>query len=133
MNVTDRTRPGDPRLDASTTDLLREAIAETRRLVVLEVALAKEEVRLELAETKRAVVMFAVAAVAAVLAAAMCFVALGLAIFPGPAPVLAIGAVLIASSIILGVLAWKRTPKNPLGRTRERLETDAHVLKERVS
>lgn len=127
MNVT------DPRPNASTTELLREAIEETRQLVKLEVELAKDEVREELADAKRAAVMFGVAAVAALLAAAMLFVALALAIFPGPVPALVIGGILIAAAVILGLVAWKRTPKKPLGRTRQRLETDARVIKEGVS
>jgi len=127
MNVT------DPRADASTTELLREAIEETRQLVKIEVELAKNEVREELADAKRAAVMFGVAAVAALLAAAMLFVALALAIFPGPVPALVIGGVLIATATVLGFVAWKRTPKQPLDRTRRRLETDARVLREGVS
>lgn len=126
MNVT------DPRPDASTTELLREAIEETRELVKLEVELAKDEVREELADAKRAAIMFGVAAVAALLAAAMLFVALALAIFPGPVPALVIGGALIVTAAVLGLVAWRRTPKKPLGRTQRRLETDARVLKEGI-
>lgn len=126
MNVT------DPRPEASTTELIREAIEETRQLVKLEVELAKDEVREELADAKRAAVMFGVAAVAALLAAAMLFVALALAIFPGPVPALGIGGALILTAAVLGFVAWKRTPKKPLKRTQQRLETDARVLKEGI-
>ncbi|MBI2390554.1 MAG: phage holin family protein [Deltaproteobacteria bacterium] len=124
MNVT------DPRPDASTTDLVREALDEARQLVKLEVELAKQEVREELHEAKRAAVMFGIAAVAALLAAAMLFVALALAIFPGPVPALVIGAVLVAAAAVLGVVAWRTAPKKPLDRTRRRLETDKDVIKE---
>jgi uncharacterized membrane protein YqjE len=123
----------DPRPDASTTDLLREAIEETRQLVKIEVELAKDDVREELAAAKRAAVIFGVAAVSALLAASMLFVALALAIFPGPVPALVIGGVLIATAAVLGIVAWKRTPKKPLDRTRRRLETDGRLLKEGLS
>lgn len=124
MNVT------DPKPDATIPQLVREALDETKQLVKLEVELAKDEVRQELADAKRSAIMFAVAAVAALLAAAMMFVALALAIFPGPVPALAIGGVLIATAAILGFVGYKKVPKKPLDRTRRRLETDARVIKE---
>lgn len=123
----------DPRPEASTTDLLRAAIDETRRLVELEVALAKDEVRQELLDAKRSAIMFAVAAVAALLAAAMLLCGLALAIFPGPAPALIIGGVLVLAAAVLGALAWKSAPKSPLAMTRRRVEGDARVLKEGIS
>jgi hypothetical protein len=124
MNVT------DPKPDASIPQLVREALDETKTLVKLEVELAKDEVRQELQDAKRSAIMFGVAAVAALLAAAMMFVALALAIFPGPVPALIIGAVLIAAAAILGFVGYKKVPKKPLERTRRRLETDAQVIKE---
>lgn len=123
MNVT------DPRAEASTTELLREAIAETRELVRLEVELAKDEVRGELNDAKRAAVMFGVAAVAALLAAAMLFVALSLAIFPGPVPALIIGAALVLTATAAGLLALRRAPRKPLPLTQQRLRSDANALK----
>lgn len=123
----------DPRPEASAAQLVREAIDETRQLVKLEVELAKDEVRQELAQAKRAAIMFGVAAVAALLAAAMMFVALALAIFPGPIPALVIGAVLIAIGGILAFVGYKKAPKKPLDQTRRRLETDAQVIKEGVA
>ena len=123
----------DPKPEMSTSQLIKEAIDETRQLVKLEVELAKDEVRQELADAKRSAIMFGVAAVAALLAAAMLFVALALAIFPGPVPALIIGAVLIAAAAALGFVGYKKVPKNPLERTRRRLETDTRVIKEGVA
>jgi len=124
MNVT------DPRPEASAAQLVREAIDETRQLVKLEVELAKDEMRLELADAKKSAIMFGVAAVAALLAAAMMFVALALAIFPGPIPALVIGIVLVAAAAILGLVGFRKAPKKPLEKTRRRLETDVQVVKE---
>ena len=124
MNVT------DPRPEASAAQLVREAIDETRQLVKLEVELAKDEMRQELADAKKSAIMFGVAAVAALLAAAMMFVSLALAIFPGPIPALVIGVALIAAAAILGFVGFKKAPKKPLEKTRRRLETDVQVVKE---
>lgn len=124
MNVT------DPKPEMSTAQLVKEAIDESRQLVKLEVELAKDELRQELKDAKRSAIMFGVAAVAALLAAAMMFVALALAIFPGPVPALIIGIVLIAAAAVLGFVGFKKVPKKPLERTRRRLETDAQVIKE---
>jgi branched-chain amino acid transport system substrate-binding protein len=55
----------DPRPEATATELVREALEETRQLVKLEVELAKDEVRAELIEAKKAAIMFGVAAIAA--------------------------------------------------------------------
>lgn len=123
----------DPKPEMSTAQLVKEAIDETRQLVKLEVELAKDEVRQELADAKRSAIMFGVAAVAGLLAAAMMFVALALAIFPGPVPALIIGAILIAAASVLGFVGYKKVPKKPLERTRRRLETDTQVIKEGVA
>ncbi len=127
MNVT------APRSDATIPQLVRDALDETKNLVRLEVELAKDELREELADAKRSAIMFGVAAVAALLAAAMMFVALALAIFPGPLPALVIGAVLIATAAILAFVGLQRVPKKPLERTRRRLETDVQVIKEGIT
>jgi uncharacterized membrane protein YqjE len=123
----------DPRPEAPVTQLVREALDESRQLVKLEVELAKDELRQELADAKKSAIMFGVAAVAALIAATMLFVALALAIFPGPVPALIIGAVLIAAAAVLGFIGFKKVPKKPLEKTRRRLETDAQVIKEGVT
>ena len=93
--------PTDLRPEASAAELVREALDETKQLVKLEVELAKDELRHDLAEAKRAAIMFGVAAVAALLAAAMMFVALALAIFPGPVPALVIGGAAESEAALL--------------------------------
>jgi uncharacterized membrane protein YqjE len=123
----------DPRPEASTTELVREAIDEARELVRIEVALAKEEVRKEIEDAKRAAIFFGVAAVSALLAAAMICVAIALAIFPGPVPALVIGAILIVAAAVTAFVAWKKVPKAPLQDTRRRVETDAKVIREGVA
>ena len=120
----------DPRPEATAAELVREALEETRQLVKLEVELAKDEVRAELVEAKKAAIMFGVAAIAALIAAAMLFVALALAIFPGPVPALIIAVALLATAGILGYVGFRKAPKKPLEKTRRRLETDAQVIKE---
>ncbi|MGZ5970597.1 MAG: phage holin family protein, partial [Polyangiales bacterium] len=106
---------------------------ETRQLVKLEVELAKDELRHDLADAKRASILFGVAAVSALIAAVMMFVALALAIFPGPIPALVIGGALMASAAVLAFVGYKKAPVKPLDRTRRRLETDVKAIKEGVS
>lgn len=120
--------PSEP----SAAELVREALDETKQLVKLEVELAKVELKHDLADAKRAAIIFGVAAVAALIAAAMMFVALALAIFPGPVPAIVIGAVLLVAAATLGFVGYRKVPRKPLDRTRHRLETDVKVLKEGV-
>jgi hypothetical protein len=117
--------------EASAADLVRDAQAQTKQLVEIELALAKDELRHDLADAKRAAISFGVAAVAALLAATMMLVGLALAIFPGPVPALVIGAGLLVTAGALGFVGYRKVPTKPLERTRRRLETDVEAIKER--
>ena len=94
----------DPRPEASTADLVREALDEAKQLVKIEIALAKDEVKRELVEAKKAAILFGIAAAFAFLAAAMLLVSVALAIFPGPIPALAIGLGLLVTAGIVKTL-----------------------------
>jgi hypothetical protein len=118
--------------EASAADLVREALDQTKELVQLEVALAKDELRKDLGDGKRAAIMLGVAAVAALLAAAMMFVGLALAIFPGPVPALVIAGAMLVTAGVLAFVGYRKVPKKPLERTRRRLEADVQVLREGV-
>ena len=123
----------DPRPEASTTALLKEAVDEAKQLVQLEVALAKDEVREEVKQAKGAAIAFGASAGLAILGVALLLVALALAIFPGAVPALVIGLVLLTVAGISGFVGYRALPKAPLGRTKRRLETDVNILKERVA
>jgi hypothetical protein len=117
----------------SSVALIREAMDEARQLIVLEVALAKDEVKREALATKSAGIALAVGAAALLVGLSLLLVALALAIFPGPIPSLVLGLVLIAAAAIAGVAGVKLLPKKPLGETRRRLETDIEDVKERIT
>ena len=118
--------------EVSSTELVKEALDDARQLIRLEVELAKEEVRREVAATKSAGIAIGVGAVALIAGVSLLLVALALAIFPGPIPSLVIGVVLVIGAAAAGFAGVKLLPKKPLGETRRRIETDIETVKERV-
>lgn len=122
----------EPRPEASTAELVKEAILEAKELMQTEVELAKDEVRRELVAVKSSAIALGAAAAAAILGLAMLLVAIALAIFPGPLPALFIGLGLLVVAAIAGWFGYAHLPKKPLEKTRGRLETDVRILKERI-
>lgn len=119
--------------EASTADLVREAMDEAKELVRLEVQLAKEEVKEEVAQAKHAAVGFGVALGAMVIVVCMLSVALVLA-----AGGTALAALALAGGfvVVAGIGAWigyGMLPKSPLEKTRHRLENDVNQLKEHIA
>jgi hypothetical protein len=123
----------DPRAEAKTADLVREAIDEAKELMKIEVALAKDEVLGEVRAAKKTAIAFSAAAVLAIEAIAMLLVALALEIHVGPAPALIIAVMLLLSSGAAAYFGWRTIPKKPLDRTQKRVKTDVQILKERVA
>ena len=121
-----------PPPEVSSTELVKEALDDARQLIRLEVELAKEEVRREVAATKNAGIAIGVGAAALIVGVSLLLVALALAIFPGPIPSLVIGVVLVIGAAAAGFAGMKLLPKKPLGETRRRIETDIETVKERV-
>jgi hypothetical protein len=123
----------NPRMQLSTAELVKEALDEGKELVKLEVALAKAEMRREVAAVKASAIAFGVAAVTAILGLSLLLVALALQIDLGPVPALVIGIVLVVAAAIAGLVGYKALPRKPLDYTKRRLETDVHMLKEHVA
>jgi hypothetical protein len=113
--------------------LVREALAESKHLVQLEIELAKDEVRNELKSAKRTAIAGSAALTLALEGVALLLVALALALGLGPAPALILGVVLLALAGGAAYYAWRTLPRKPLDRTQKRLRTDAQLLKETVS
>jgi hypothetical protein len=120
------------RAEPSTAELVREALNDGRRLIQLEVALAKDEVRRELVAARSGAITLGVSAVLAIVGVALLLVGLALAIFPGPVPALIIGVLLLVGAAVAAALGLKLLPKKPLDGTRKRLETDIEVIKDQV-
>jgi hypothetical protein len=125
---------GTPGSDpAPTTELLRQALGEVGEVVRLEVAVARQQVTTELAAGKAAAIALGAASVATLMALAMLLVAIALAL---PIPWIGaavIGGVLLALAAGLAVVGWRRLPKRPLEKTKNRLETDIAEAKERLT
>lgn len=131
-------RPADedgvgPVREDSAGDLVREAIAETRELVRLEVALAREEIKTEMTRAKAGAIAMAVAATAAVCGLTLCLVAIAAAFSVIWLAALVLGAILLLGAGAAALLGWKAVPKRLMGSTRERLQTDVKQLKERIA
>src|SRR5262245_90086 len=105
---------------ASSAELVRDAMDEAKQLIRLEVALARDEVKREAVATKNAGIAFGVGGAAMLVGITLLFVALALAIFPGPIPSLVIGLLLVASAALACVAGVKLLPKKPLAETRRR-------------
>ena len=123
----------DPRPEATTTSLLKEAVDEAKQLAQIEVALAKNELREEVKQAKGAAIAFGASAGLGILGVALLLVSLALAIFPGAVPALVIGLTLLIVASVLGWVGYRAIPKKPLAQTKRRLETDVSLLKERVA
>jgi uncharacterized membrane protein YqjE len=113
---------------ASTSELLREVVDETRELVKLEVALAKNDLEAELSRARSAAIALVVAAFASNLGLAMVLVA---AVVASRAEVtVAAGAafVLLVTAAVAGSAAYRKLSSRFFLRTRERIGEDARKL-----
>ena len=116
-----------------TAALVREALDETRDLVRLEVALAREELKAELARAKAAGVALGAAGGLSIAAFTMFMATIALAFSMMWLAALLIGAILMLLAGAMGLAGWRALPRKPLGETKERLESDLKQLKERIA
>lgn len=119
--------------EASTADLVKEAVDEAKDLVRLEVELAKEELKEELKQVRHAAIAFGVAAAAAIIVLCLLSVAVVLALGGT-----AVAALIVAGGFLVlgGAAAWiayGMLPKSPLEKTRARLQNDVNQLKEHIA
>lgn len=115
------------------TDLIREVLGDSRELVRIEVALARDELGHEIAAAKTSGIAFGCAAAVAVAAFTMFVVALVFALKGGWAGALVAGGILLAAALGLGLVGWSALPKKPLERTKGRLQADVKQFKERMA
>lgn len=114
--------------EEGTAKLIADATRDLRELGRLGIALAKDELRRDLAAAKLMGALVASALLSAVLGVASLLVAMGVAL--GPLASLIAALVLLTLASVLGVLARKRWPDPPMGATLERLKVDESLLKE---
>lgn len=119
--------------EASTADLVREALDEAKELVRLEIEIAKNEVEKEIAQAKKAAVGFGVALAAGVLVLCLLAVALVLALGGTPLAALGVAGGLLVVGAIAAFAGYSVLPKKPLEVTRHRLKSDVTQLKEHIA
>src|SRR5260370_29587369 len=117
-----------PSTNASTPDLVREAVEDARHLIRLEIALARDELTHQIASTKTASISLGAAAGALVSPLTMFMVAIAAAFSVISLAALVLGAVLLAASSWLGFAGFKTLPNAPLGPTRRRPEAGHQQL-----
>ena len=119
--------------ETSTVQLFKEAMDGGKELVRIEVQLAKEELKEELAQIKNAAIGFAIALGAAVIVLNLLAMALVLALGGTPLVALAIAAAFVVAGGIAAWIGYGVLPKKPLVKTRARLEKDMNQLKEHIA
>jgi uncharacterized membrane protein YqjE len=125
--------PITPLEPTPTSEVVKQALSEARDLLQLDVRIAKQELKEELAQIKKAAIAGGAALVLLLLALAALTVAI---IFAAGATVVAaliVAAILLVAGGGAGALAYALSPKSPLTRTRQRLKDDIDQLKERVA
>ncbi|WP_394832077.1 phage holin family protein [Pendulispora rubella] len=125
----------DPRSvdETPTGELIKRALDDARELVRIEVGLAKEEAREQLASAKRAVIAGAVAFVAALLFLATATMAVVLALGGGALIALGISGIYLVVAGVAGAVAYRLVPRKPVEETRRRIEGEIKELKEHVA
>lgn len=118
--------------EASTADLVREAIDEAKELVRIEIELARGELDHEIQRAKRAVVGFGAAGLLAVIGLALLAAAIPLAFNASAIAALIVGGILIGLALVAAFLGYAMLPKRPLEHTRGRLRNNMNQLKEHV-
>jgi uncharacterized membrane protein YqjE len=116
-----------------TSDLVREAVEQTRELIRLEIALARAEVAHEIRLAKAAGVAIASATVAVVSSFTLFLVALASAFGNVGFATLVLGCVLLATAAVLGLIGYKALPRALLRETRERLRSDLQQVREHLA
>ncbi len=119
--------------EASTADLVREAMSEAKELVQLEVELAKEEVKEELWHVQRAAIGFGIAAGSSLLVLSLLALALVLALGGTALVALAVAGVFLVVAAVSGYAGYAMLPKAALGKTRSRLQNGMNQLKEHIA
>ncbi len=119
--------------DAPVGELIRDALGDTRELVRLEVALAREDLKSELAAAKVMAVAMGAASAAAIVGVTLLLVALVLGLGLGWLGAAVIGGALVILSVTLALVGSSAMPKNLFGRTAGRLRDDVEQLRERIA
>lgn len=114
----------------STADLVKEAFAEARELVKVEVKRAKDEVREQLEQAKAAAIVLALGALLALVGLTLFAVAIPLAFGATALAAILTGVCFVGGAGMLALIGWWLLPKKPLPETRKNAEHDIGALEE---
>lgn len=115
----------------TTTELVQHALQEARLLARAEVLHAKKELQQQVHAARTAGILLGAAGVLALVALAVLFATLGVALpLPEWLGLLLVGLFLVVVAAVLGGVGWSRLPKQPLRHTQERLKTDLFQARE---
>jgi uncharacterized membrane protein YqjE len=120
----------------SSAGLLREIGREVQHLVKAQVALAKVELRGDVAREARTAVGLGVSALAALTTVNLLLVTAILAlaaVLPAWAAGLVVSGATAVAATVSAVLGWRKRVRRPLSRTRHELGEDARWTKEHVT
>jgi hypothetical protein len=124
--------PASP-VSAPTHELVRDVLQQTRELIRIELALARDDLEADIEKAKRSGLWAGIGIVfgSAMLAALVFALVVGLG---GTAMIaLAVAGVLALFAGAAGLAAYQILPRKPLERTRARLESEVNQLKEHVA
>jgi hypothetical protein len=136
MTKMSSTQPPPERLaleEASTADLVSEALDEAKELIRIEVEIARTEVTREIAQTKKAAVAFGIAHAAGIIVICLLAVALVLALGGTAVIALAVAGLFLVIGGVAAFIGYALLPKKPLEHVRERLKSDVNQLKEHIA
>ncbi len=119
--------------EASTRDLLKEALDEAKALVTLEIEFAKKEMTVELEQAKKALIGFIITAVFGGISLCLFSVALVLALGGTALIAVMVASGFLGISIIGAGVGYFMLPMKPFAQTRQRLATDFEQLKEHLA
>jgi membrane protein len=122
-----------PPPDAPVTELVKDALHQTKELARLEVELAKREAIEDLRGVKTGAIGLSVGGVVAIFGVTLLLVALALLVAPPALGAAIVGGALLLIAGIAALLGWRALPRKPLEHTRKRLVQDARVVKESVT
>ena len=120
----------------STRELVSRLVKAGSLLVAKEVELARAEIKADLQAELGVLKLMVTAAVAAVLGINLLLVSAVFALthwMPGWLAALALGGVILAVAIVLGLIGWARRVSSPLAVTRKTVKEDMQWAKERLA
>ncbi|MGC4087887.1 MAG: phage holin family protein [Polyangiaceae bacterium] len=115
---------------SSTVEIAKQALAEAKELIELEVRLAKVEAIAELKRLRSAAIGAGIATALTLLGLGALLLSLVLALGASALTALGVASLLLLGAMLSGAYAYSRLPKAPLDQTRERLKDDLKRLRE---